>query len=87
MTTLPMKDQEMMQDVLASQKQVTGVYNTFTNECSNPTIREDFLSILQEEHQMQADVFCEIQKRGWYNVAPAEQQKISQTRQKYQGML
>jgi len=87
MNNLPMKDQEMMQDVLASQKAVTGVYNTFTNECVCPALRDDFLIILREEHMIQADVFSEIQRRGWYNVMPAEQQKVQQTRQKFQGML
>jgi len=87
MNNLPMKDQEMMQDVLASQKAVTGVYNTFTNECVSPSLRDDFLNILREEHMIQADVFSEIQRRGWYNVTPAEQQKVQQTKQKFQNML
>jgi len=87
MNNLPMKDQEMMQDVLASQKAVTGVYNTFTNECACPALRDDFLDILHEEHMIQADVFSELQRRGWYNVVPAEQQKVQQAKQKFQGML
>ena len=87
MNNLPMKDQEMMQDVLASQKAVTGVYNTFTNECVSPSLRDDFLNILREDHMIQADVFSEIQRRGWYSVTPAEQQKVQQTKQKFQNML
>ena len=75
-----------MQDALTSQKHVTDTYNTFANECANPTLRDDFLNILNEEHQIQADVFSEMQRRGWYQIAPADQQMIDQTKQKYQNM-
>ena len=77
-------DQERLTDVLASQKFITDTYNTFSNECATPAVREDFLNILNEEHQIQFEVFSEMQKRGWYQTLPAEQQKIQQARQKFQ---
>lgn len=33
---------------------------------------------------MQAEVFDEMQKRGWYPVPAAEQQKIAQAKEKFQ---
>lgn len=79
-------DKELLEDALTSQKHITDTYNTYTNECATPEIRDDFMNILREEHQIQADVFTEMQKRGWYTPAPAEQQKINQTKQKFQSM-
>lgn len=79
-----MSEKEMMDDILCSQKQITGTYNTFANECSAPAVRDEFINLLNEEHQLQADVFSEMQKRGWYAVESAEQQKIDQAKQKYQ---
>lgn len=77
-------EKEMLTDALASQKYVTENYNTFANECSNPAVKNEFMSILNEEHQIQFEVFSEMHKRGWYPLQQADQQKISQTKQKYQ---
>ena len=79
-----MCEREILDDILSSQKMITGLYNTSANECAAPVIRDEFLSILSEEHQMQAEVFDEMQKRGWYPVPAAEQQKIAQAKEKFQ---
>ncbi len=79
-----MQEKEILNDVLASEKAVTGAYNTFANECATPNVRDEFMRILTEEHQIQADVFDEMKKRGWYPTPAAEQQKIQQAKQKFQ---
>lgn len=79
-----MQDRELIEDILASEKAVTGTYNTFTNECATAQIRDEFLNILNEEHQIQADVFNEMKKRGWYPTPNAEQAKIDAAKQKFQ---
>ena len=76
-------DQDMLTDLLASQKFITDGYNTFANECATPAVKADFVNILGEEHQLQNQVFTEMQKRGWYPVEAADQSKISQAKQKY----
>ncbi len=77
-------EKEMLSDALSSQKLATDNYNTFANECSNPAVKNEFMNILNEEHQIQFEVFSELHKRGWYPVQQAEQQKVSQAKQKYQ---
>ncbi len=79
-------DREIMDDVLSSQKHITGVYNTFSNECVNQQLQNDMLNILNDEHGMQFDVFSDMQKRGWYSPAAAEQQKITEAKTKFQGI-
>lgn len=78
-------EKELMTDVLSSQKYLTESYNTYTNECVTPNVRDEFMKILQEEHQIQAEVFDTMKNRGWYQVPAAQQQKIQQAKQKYQG--
>ncbi len=73
-------DKEMMTDVLSSQKFITENYNVFANECSSPALKSEFVNLLNEEHQIQHDVFCEMQKRGWYSVEQADQNKVSQAK-------
>ncbi len=79
-------DREIMDDVLMSQKHITDVYNTFSNECVNQQLQADMMSILKEEHNMQFDVFSDMQKRGWYSPAAAEQQKVTEAKSKFEGI-
>ncbi|MVB10643.1 Coat F domain protein [Caprobacter fermentans] len=80
----PMGERELMDDALASQKYMTDTYNTYTNECVTQNVRDEFMNILSEEHQIQSEVFDTMKKRGWYNVPDAQQQKIQQAKQKFQ---
>lgn len=82
-----MGDQEMLNDSIASQKLISSTYDTYANECATPNLRDDFLNILKDEHQIQAQLFNEMQKRGWYQVSPADQNKVTQAKQKFQNML
>ncbi len=79
-------DKEILEDMLSSQKAITGVYNSFTNECAHQCVRTDLMSILQDEHNIQANIFTEMQKRGWYAVTGADAQQISQARDKFRTM-
>jgi spore coat protein CotF len=81
---MKLKDEEMMEDVLSAEKAMTSLYNLFTNECATPKVRDGFLNLLNEEHQMQADVFDEMHQRGWYPTPAAEMCKIDALRQKMQ---
>ncbi len=81
-----LSDQEIMTDVLFNHKQITEIYNTFANECTDDAIRTDMLTILREEHNMQASVFSEMQKRGWYAPVQAEQTAVNQANAKYKGI-
>ena len=87
MTNQSFCDKDIMTDLLSSQKFVTDGYNTSVNECATPSLKCDMLNILNKEHQIQGDVFSEMQRRGWYPTEAAEQQKISQVKQKYQSAL
>ncbi|MDR3207951.1 MAG: spore coat protein [Oscillospiraceae bacterium] len=78
-------DKETINDLIASQKYVSANYNTFANECVSQQLRSDFLNILQDEHNIQADLFNEANSRGWYPVKQAPVNEITQVRQKYAG--
>ena len=54
---LAMQDQEMMRDALSSEKQMTGLYNAFANECATTAIRDEMLNLLHDEHAIQAVLF------------------------------
>jgi spore coat protein CotF len=81
-----MGDVEMVNDSIASQKLISSAYDTFANECATPNLRDEFINLLKDEHQIQAELFTEMQKRGWYQVKAADQQQITQAKQKFQNM-
>lgn len=71
-------DQAKMGDTLNTQKALTEQYNHYAGECATKTRRDKLLNILNEEHEMQFEVFSAMEKRGWYEPQPAEAQKKQQ---------
>ena len=78
-----LNDREMLTDALSSEKFMTENYNQYANECASPSLMNEFMNLLSEEHQIQHEVFTELQKRGWYQVQQADMQQINQTKQKF----
>ncbi|MBQ6842595.1 MAG: spore coat protein [Firmicutes bacterium] len=78
-----MKDQEMMTDLLLTEKKMSSNYSTFASECVNVQLRDAFLGMLTAGHTTQTDLFRAAQQRGWYQVEQAPQQKVQQACQKF----
>lgn len=76
-------EQEIMNDMLSSQKFMTEIYNTFSNECASDDVRNTFMNILNDEHKIQYELFDEMSKRGWYQVTNAKQNEIQQVKQQF----
>lgn len=87
MSELTQKELTAIEDQLNSEqlliKNITDGYNTFANECVSQSLRTDFLNILRDEHNIQQSVFDQMQTRGWYNPAKAQQQAIDTTKTKF----
>ena len=82
-----MADKEMLTDALSSEKFMTDHYNNYANECASPSLMNEFMNLLAEEHQIQHDVFTEMQKRGWYQTQDAPAEKIQQTKLKFSSSI
>lgn len=83
MADKPFTDQDMMAEALTSQKFITTTYNTFANECASPALKSEFVNILNEEHQIEHEIFTEMQKRGWYQTQPADEENVAQAKMKF----
>ena len=79
-----MDDKTMLTDALTSQKTVTTGYNTFANECACPNLRQEMMDLLSDEHDIQYELFQEMDKRGWYPTTPAEKQKITDLKKQFE---
>ena len=76
-------DKEVLGDALTAEKTSTNVYNTFSNECVHENVRNTFLKILEQEHEIQDDVFKTMHAKGLYPTPEAEDKKVEQAKQKY----
>ncbi len=83
MRQIPFGDREMMEDALASQKFAAHGYNLYANECASPAVMGELMTILNEEHQIQHEVFDEMLKRGWYTSEPVQQAQIDACRRRF----
>ena len=77
-------EKEILGDALSAQKATTALFNTAANECVHGDLRDTLLDILEEEHEIQQDVFCMMHQKGFYPTPEAEQKKVDQLKMQYQ---
>ena len=78
-----MTDQEIITDLLLTEKKMSGNYNEYASECVNTQLRDTFVNMLTQGHKTQTDLFKTAQQKGWYQVEQAPTQKVEQAWQKY----
>jgi len=76
-------DKQMITDVLSTQKHVADGYNSYANEAACEEVKNAFMSILNEEHEIGHQVFMTMFQRGWYPTEAADQNKVSQIKTKF----
>lgn len=81
-----LSDEDILKDMLDSQKYITTLYNINANECTNMELKDNMLKILREEHNIQTSVFQELQVRGMYSTLNAEKQKVDEVNTKFQAI-
>ena len=78
-----MNDQELMADLLFTEKKMSANYDTFASECVNTQLRDAFVDLLTQGHKTQTQMFQAAQQRGWDQVEQAPAQKVAQAEQKF----
>ncbi|MFZ5353784.1 MAG: spore coat protein [Bacillota bacterium] len=81
-TTL--SEQDIMNDLLTFEKQVTSSYNTGITEASCPNLRQTLTNTLTSTQTIQYQIFDTIRKHGWYQTKDASDQDVNNTKTKYQ---
>ncbi len=78
-------DREILDDMLDSQKEIAGAYNRAALDCVHNALKSELMTILGEEHQMEMELFAEMEKRGWVTVDQADPKKIRQAKDHFAG--
>ncbi|SDJ95130.1 spore coat protein [Natronincola ferrireducens] len=79
-------EKELMNDLLASEKQVTSAYNVGITETSCPNLRQHLTSCLNDSQHIQYNIFNAMQQRGWYQTKQAPAQDVQNAKTKYNQM-
>lgn len=83
--TPQMNDRDFINDQLTTEKYMTTAYNVALNEASNQTLYQDLASIFKETQDCQRNLYNLMFKNGWYSVEQADQQKVDQVYQQFNG--
>ena len=73
-------DRLILQDCLSSLKDTASLYNVSAQEAANKQLKDQYLDIHRKTQNNITQVFDEMNKKGWYNVTPADQQTINSTK-------
>jgi len=71
------QDKDLITDVLMTEKSLCATYNTAVTEAATSNVREGFKNILNEQLDIQNDIFNTMNQKGWYNVQQADQNNIN----------
>lgn len=83
MTTSNFSEKEILSDALSSTKAATNHYNTFSNECVHENVRHAMLHCLEQEHDIQQDLFEIMHTKGYYPTPSADEKKVQNTIQTF----
>ena len=76
-------EQDKATDLLQSEKYLAGCYNSYLLEAATPEVKQCLCGLLNDTHSMQQRLFEDMNSRGWYPVTKAEDQKVTQAKQKF----
>ncbi|MDD4334852.1 MAG: spore coat protein [Desulfotomaculaceae bacterium] len=72
------EDKDRLTDNLVTQKYLAGGYNHAALEAANSQLLDAFTGILRDEHQIQHEIFLEMNNRGWYQPKTTNMNDLSQ---------
>lgn len=61
-------DKDILQDLLMTEKHVSGLYDTAIMECANEAVRNALKQIQDDEQNHAKMIFDLMNKKGWYKV-------------------
>ena len=81
-----LSEQEILTDLLATEKHITSAYNTFITESTCPNLRQNLKNILAEEHSIHENIYNIMNQKGWYTPSDAPAQEVQKVKTTYSQM-
>jgi len=74
-----MNDRDRVNDILALEKYLTDSFNVSAREASHAQLHQDIMTVLNETHQCQYELYQLMFRKGYYKLEAEEQTKLDQT--------
>lgn len=78
-----MSEQEILTDLLTSEKYLTSTVNTFITESTCANLRQNLKTILTEEHSIHENLYNIMNQKGWYPTSDAEAQEVQKVKGRF----
>ncbi|HEY8911338.1 MAG TPA: spore coat protein [Desulfosporosinus sp.] len=78
-----MSEQEILTDLLTSEKHATSTINSFITESTCANLRQNLSSILNEEHSIHESLYKIMNQKGWYPTSDAQAQDVQKVKDKF----
>lgn len=82
-----MKEKDLMQDLLTSEKQVISAYSTGITETSCPNLRSTLVNNFKSAQDIQYRVFDTMKQKGWYTTKDAPDNEVNQLKNEANQMM
>ncbi|OBR92428.1 MULTISPECIES: spore coat protein [Clostridium] len=82
-----MNEQELMHDLLASEKQVISAYSTGITETSCTNLRNTLVNNFKSAQDIQYKIFDTMRQKGWYPTKDAPESDVQQLKNESNQMM
>ncbi len=73
-----MSEKDLMQDLLATEKQAISAYSTGITESSCENLRNTLIENFKNDQNIQYKLFDAMKQKGWYSTKDAEDNEVQQ---------
>lgn len=80
-----MNDRDRLNDILAMEKYLTDSFNISAREASHTSLHQDIMSVLNETHECQYQMYQLMFRKGHYKLEAEEQNKLDQAYSQFSG--
>lgn len=80
-----MNDRDRVNDILALEKYLTDGFNISAREASHQYLHQDIMTVLNETHQCQYDMYQLMFRKGHYKLEAEQQSSLDQAHQQFNG--
>lgn len=78
-----MNDRDRLNDILALEKYLTDGFNVAAREASHRKLHQDMMTILNETHQCQYEIYELMFRKGHYKLEAQDQNSLNQAYQQF----
>ena len=82
-----LQEKDLMQDLLASEKQTISAYSTGITETSCQNLRNTLVNNFKNAQDIQYKIFDAMKQKGWYTTKDAQDNEVQQLKNESTQMM